>query len=118
MADRYTATGAEAEFEPGSRRRVLRNLLGIRSVREMEKMESEELLTTTRRAIEETSADQRFTADNIRYLHRAPLDFSGVKGRERQRYFDAVHAAMAGNLAPMMFVFERIVARTQRKQRS
>ncbi len=46
------------------------------------------------------------------------LDFSGVKGRERLRYFEAVHAAMAGNLAPMMFVFERIVARTQRKQRS
>jgi len=214
MADRYTATGAEAEFEPGSRRRVLRNLLGIRSIREMEKMESEELLATTRRAIEGTNADQRFTADHIRYLHRAwlekvypwagqyrsvniskgdfpfaaasqiprlmekleaeqlreytpyraapvgdevalglaavhvelvlihpfrdgngrwarlvatlmalqaglpPLDFSGVKGRERLRYFAAVHAALAGNLAPMMFVFERIIARTQRKQHS
>ena len=43
-----------------------------------------------------------------------PLDFSGVRGWERQRYFEAVHAALAGNMAPMMFVFERIVARTQR----
>jgi cell filamentation protein len=214
MADRYAATGAEAEFEPGSRGRVLRNLLGIRSVREMQRAESEELLSTTRKAIEETGADQRFTADHIRHLHGVwlekiypwagqyrsvniskgdfpfaaasqiprlmeklegeqlreytpcrvgpcgdevqlglaavhvelvlihpfrdgngrwarlvatlmalqaglpPLDFSGVKGRERQRYFGAVHAAMAGNLAPMMFVFERIVARTQRKQQS
>ena len=34
-ADRYSAHGPEAESEPGSRGRVLRNLLGIRSVREM-----------------------------------------------------------------------------------
>ena len=73
MADRYAATGAEAEFEPGSRGRVLRNLLGIRSVREMERVESEELLATTRRAIEDTDADQRFVADQICRLHRAWL---------------------------------------------
>lgn len=214
MTDRYAATGAEAEFEPGSRGRVLRNLLGIRSVREMERAESAELVSTTRRAIEETGADQRFTADHFRRLHGAwlekiypwagqyrsvnlskgdfpfaaasqiprlmeklervqlreytpcragsvgdevrlglaavhvelvlihpfrdgngrwarlvatimalqaglpPLDFSGVQGRERKRYFDAVHAAMAGNLAPMMLVFDRIIARTLRKRRS
>ena len=47
-----------------------------------------------------------------------PLDFSGVKGAQRERYFQAVHAAVAGNLAPMMFVFERIIARTQRGRRS
>ena len=212
MTDRYAATGPEAQFEPGSRSRVLRNLLGIRSVREMETAESIALVSATRKAIEETGADQRFSADHIRGLHRMwlekiypwagqyrsvnlskgdfpfaaasqiprlmerlereqlreytpyragpagdelqlglaavhvelvlihpfrdgngrwarlvatlmalqaglpPLDFSGVKGRERQRYFQAVHAALAGNLAPMMLVFERIVARTQRKR--
>ena len=213
MADRYAATGAEAEFEPGSRGRVLRNLLGIRSVREMERAESAELVAATRKAIEETGADQRFTVDHIRHLHRVwleriypwagqyrsvniskgdfpfaaasqiprlmenlereqlceftpcrggprddvshalaavhaelvlihpfrdgngrwarmvatlmalqaglpPLDFSGVQGRERRRYFDAMHAAMAGNLAPIMRVFDRIIARTIRKRRS
>lgn len=214
MTDRYAATGLEAQFEPGSRRRVLRNLLGIRSVREMATAESIALVSATRKAIEKTGAEQRFTADHIRGLHHIwleqvyrwageyrsvnlskgdfpfaaasqiprlmerlereqlreytpcragpvgdevqlglaavhvelilihpfrdgngrwarlvatlmalqaglpPLDFSGVKGRERQRYFEAVHAALAGNLAPMMLVFERIVARTQRKQRS
>ena len=41
-----------------------------------------------------------------------PLEFSGVKGRERRRYFEAVHAAMAGDLGPMIAVFERITART------
>jgi cell filamentation protein len=214
MTDRYVATGAEAQFEPGSRGRVLRNLLGIRSVREMQRTESSDLVSATRTAIEETGADQRFTAEHIRRLHYLwlgkiypwagqyrgvnlskgdfpfaaasqiprlmerldreqlreytpcrvgpcgdeielglaavhvelvlihpfrdgngrwarlvatlmalqaglpPLDFSGVRGRERQRYFQAVHAAVAGNLAPMMLVFERIVARTLRRQRS
>lgn len=47
---RYDAQGVEAEFEPGSRGRVLRNLLGIRSVREMQRAESEALLTATNRA--------------------------------------------------------------------
>ena len=142
----------------------------------MERAESEALLAATRRAIEETDADQRLTADHIRFLHGAwlgkiypwagqyrnvniskggfpfaaasqiprlmekldgngrwarlvatlmalqaglpPLDFSGVKGRERRRYFDAVHAAMAGNLAPMIQVFEHVIARTLRKRRS
>ena len=73
MVDRYSASGAEAEFEPGSRRRVLRNLLGIRSVREMEEAESAELVSITRKAIDETDAGQRFTADYIRRLHGAWL---------------------------------------------
>jgi len=214
MTDRYVATGAEAQFEPGSRDRVLSNLLGIRSVREMQRVESTELVSVTRKAIDGTGADQRLTADYIRRLHQVwlakiypwagqyrgvnlskgdfpfaaasqiprlmeklerqqlheytpcrvgpcgdevqlglaavhvelvlihpfrdgngrwarlvatlmalqaglpPLDFSGVKGREKQRYFQAVHAAVAGNLAPMMFVFERVIARTQRRQPS
>ena len=34
MSDRDTAHGPETEFEPGSRGRVLRNRLGIVSVRD------------------------------------------------------------------------------------
>jgi len=44
---RYDADGPEAEFEPGSRGRVLRNRLGITSVREIERRESEALLAVT-----------------------------------------------------------------------
>jgi hypothetical protein len=47
MAGRYAAEGPEAEFEAGSRGRVLRNQLGIKSVREIERRESEALLRTT-----------------------------------------------------------------------
>ena len=67
---RYDAAGTEAEFEPGSHRRVLRNLLGIRSVREMEQAESQALYTVTQKLIDETSPDHRFTAADVCRIHR------------------------------------------------
>lgn len=68
--DRYRAQGPEAEFEPGSRGRVLRNLLGIRSAREMARRESEVLYAAAERLIDETASDQRFTANDVRRMHR------------------------------------------------
>jgi cell filamentation protein len=68
--DRYRAEGPEAEFEPGSRRRVLRNRLGVRSVREMAARESVALVAATQRMIDDTRVDQRFTADDVRRMHR------------------------------------------------
>lgn len=47
MARRYDAVGDEAEFEPGSRGRVLRNRLSITTLRAMERKESETLLIAT-----------------------------------------------------------------------
>jgi cell filamentation protein len=45
IADRYDASGlVEAQFEPGSRRRVLKNLLGIKRKREMDRLEGLEQL--------------------------------------------------------------------------
>lgn len=70
---RYRAEGVEAQFEPGSRGRVLRNRLGIRSVRAMEERESEALLAATQRLIDDTGIDQRFGADDIRRIHRVWL---------------------------------------------
>lgn len=44
---RYDTTGLEeAQFEPGSRGRVLKNLLGIMSKRELGLIEGRELLRT------------------------------------------------------------------------
>jgi cell filamentation protein len=71
---RYFAPGPEAESEPGSRGRVLRNLLGIKSVREMERRESEALITATERLIDNTDLEQCFTADAIRDMHRLWLE--------------------------------------------
>lgn len=70
QADRYEAQGVEAEFEPGSRGRVLRNLVGVRSVREMARLESERLLTATQQLIDETEVDQRFDAEDICRMHQ------------------------------------------------
>ena len=68
--NRYTAQGPEAEFEPGSRGRVLRNLAGVRSVREMARLESEYLLAATEYLIDEIEVDQRFRAEDICRMHR------------------------------------------------
>jgi cell filamentation protein len=68
--NRYTAHGPEAEFEPGSRGRVLRNLAGVRSVREMARLESEYLLAATESLIDEIEVDQRLRAEDICRMHR------------------------------------------------
>ena len=69
MATRYDAHGDEAEFEPGSRGRVLGNLQGIRSAREMARRESEALLLATQQLIDSTELDQTFTAADICRIH-------------------------------------------------
>jgi cell filamentation protein len=71
--DRYLATGVESEAEPGSGGRVLRNLRGIRSLREMQHAESRALLVATERWITRTSPDHRFTAADIRAMHASWL---------------------------------------------
>jgi cell filamentation protein len=70
MAGRHDAVGPEAEFQPGSLGRVLRNRLDISSVRELERRESPALLIATQQSIDETRVDQRFTTGEIRRMHR------------------------------------------------
>lgn len=70
---RYDARGIEAEFEPGSRHRVLRNLPGIRSVREISRAESIALVQAQDRLIDTFSLDHRFTAGDICEIHRTWL---------------------------------------------
>ncbi|MDN5751752.1 MAG: hypothetical protein L0H15_00535 [Nitrosospira sp.] len=125
MSNRYSIQGSEGEFEPRSRRRVLRNLLGIRSVREMAQLESEALYKATERAIDETQLSQHFDADDIRHIHRLlmglqaglpVLDFGGIRGEEKRRYIGASHAALEANYAPMTAIFKGVIARTLRSQ--
>ncbi len=67
---RYDAAGPQAEHEPGSRHRVLRNLLGICRVGDMQQAESEALLIAQQEAVELYADDQRFIAADICDLHR------------------------------------------------
>lgn len=70
IESRYHAQGTEAEFEPGSRGRVLRNKLGITRVRDIQKAESEALLKAHESAAGHFHASHRFTAQDICWLHR------------------------------------------------
>jgi cell filamentation protein len=97
LPGRYDASGVEAEFEPGSKRRVLRNLLGIRSVREMERAESDALLEAQEKMIDRFTLNHRFTAADIRELHRLWLgdvyswagEYRGVNITKGDFYFAA-----------------------------
>ena len=84
MTGRYRASGAESEHQPGSRGRVLRNLPGVTSIREMQRLESEALLAATDRLIDETEVNHRFTAQDVCDLHRLWLgELYGWAGRYR-----------------------------------
>jgi len=63
-------TGPEAETEPGSRGHVLRNLLGITSKTEMDRVEHDALLLV-QAEYQRTIGDRTsFTAETLRRMHR------------------------------------------------
>jgi len=68
---RYKTTGLiEAEFEPGSHRRVLKNLLGIKSKRKMDQLEFQEIDRTLKKSITIYELDHQFTAYDICQIHK------------------------------------------------
>ena len=73
---RYDISGlVEAEFEPGSRGKVLRNLLGINRKREMDEVEAIALVRATEEAIRTRSIptydkDYRFIATDVCRIHK------------------------------------------------
>ena len=74
MTTRYDPAGIESEFEPGSGGRVLRNLLGIKRVRDINLAESQALGLAQARAVETISESHCFNAADIRRLHRLWLE--------------------------------------------
>lgn len=70
---RYWNTGVEAEWQPGSGRRVLRNLKGITRKTEMDQNEADALLAVQERYLDIISPDTRFTAKLICEMHKAWL---------------------------------------------
>jgi cell filamentation protein len=61
--------GIEGEYEPGSRGRVLRNKLGIRSMRQMDQAEASALLEVQRRYLSTVTVQTKFTCEFIRRMH-------------------------------------------------
>ncbi|MGH8830022.1 MAG: Fic/DOC family protein [Polaromonas sp.] len=74
IARKYHATGAEAGFEPGSRGGVLRNLLGIKLVRDMNLAESQALEIAQELVLERYGPLHRFTARDICDKHALWLE--------------------------------------------
>jgi cell filamentation protein len=71
----YDASGLiEAQFEPGSHGRVLRNLLGIKSKREMDHVEAQEQLRTLEELVRIYDQTHRFTASDVRKIHKMWLE--------------------------------------------
>jgi len=67
---RYDTSGLlEDQYQPGSRRRVLRNLLGVKSKRQMDALEGQELLRALKELAGLYSEDHRFTAADICRMH-------------------------------------------------
>ena len=67
------ATGVEAETEPGSRGRVLRNKPGIQRKREMDRAEFEALIRAQSHFLERVTTETQFTAETLREMHRSWL---------------------------------------------
>ncbi len=68
---RYDTTGlVEGQYQPRSRGRVLRNLLGITRKREMDRTELAEQLRAMTELVDRYDRDHRFTADDICEIHR------------------------------------------------
>ena len=69
--DRYDITGLEeTEFEPGSRKRVLKNLLGITSKREIDRIEGQVQVHALEKLVALYDASHRFTATDICRIHK------------------------------------------------
>ena len=68
--DRYkTSHLSEAQYEPGSRNRVPRNLLGIKRKREIEQTKTEALEHITDILFKTYDQDYRFREADIKYMH-------------------------------------------------
>jgi cell filamentation protein len=68
---RYDTSGiAEAEFEPGSGRRVLKNLIGVKRKREMDQIEARELLRAHEEIVAYYDRDHQFSSHDICRMHK------------------------------------------------
>ena len=113
---RYNTSGMiETKFEPGSHGRVLKNLLGIKSKREMDRLEKDEYI----RAFKEISTlfdkDHRFTASEICKIHKIWLgniyEWAG-KYRQVKLSKGEFNFAFPGQVPKLMDDFEHDLLRT------
>ncbi len=108
---RYDTSGLiEGQFEPGSGRRVLKNHLGIKRKREMDQVEGREQFHALNKLIRDYGKDHRFTADDVRSIHRLWLrnvyEWAGAY-RQVNLSKDNFPFAAAEHIPKLMTDFER-----------
>jgi len=100
----------EAQYEPGSREQVLKNLLGIKSKREMDAAEAKALKRAVDELVRTYDRDNRFTAADICNIHRTWL--GGIyawAGRYRQVNISKsdIYFAAGDQIPSLMATFEQ-----------
>ena len=99
----------EAQFERGSRRKVLKNLLGIKSKREMDVAEAKALKRTVDELVRTYEKDHRFTAVDICNMHKTWLrEIYAWAGKYRQINMskEDITLAAANQIPLLMTTFE------------
>ena len=108
---RYETTGlVEGQYQPRSRGRVLRNLLGITRKREMDRRELMEQLRAMTELVDRYDRDHRFTADDICEIHRiwlGPVYAWAGKYRQVNLVKGDFPFAAAGHIPRLMAEFEK-----------
>jgi len=109
---RYETSGlVEGQYQPGSRGRVLRNLLGITRKREMNRTELEEQLRAMAELVDRYDLNHRFTADDIRGIHHVWLGAVFAWAGEYRKVNlvkDEFPFAAANQIPRLMAAFEKI----------
>jgi hypothetical protein len=125
-AKRYDVSGlVEAQFEPGSRGQVLKNLVGIKSKREMDVAEAKALKRAVDELVRTYDKDHRhpFREGNGRLARVLAtlmatqadlplLNFEMIQGRKKLEYFKAVREGFNRNYRPMEEIFTWVIDRT------
>jgi cell filamentation protein len=102
----------EAQFEPGSKEQVLRNLLGIKSPKAMDDTETRALEKAMVGLVGKYDENHRFTAADIREIHRLWLsEIYGWAGEYRQVNISKGEFpfAAAARVPDVMGEFEKVV---------
>ncbi len=102
----------ESQFEPGSRRLVLKNKLGIIRKREMEEVETQALKVAIDTLLGKYNADYRFKESDIKKIHKLWLgevyEWAGSYRQVNLSKVDIAFAA-ANHIPKLMAEFEKIV---------
>lgn len=113
--DRYDTAGLEeAEFEPGSRRRVLKNLLGVTSKREMDRIEGRQQVLALEKLVTLYDNDHQFIAADVCHIHKIWLgkvySWAG-KYRQVNVQKDQFPFAAPAQIPKLMAAFEKDMLR-------